>query len=587
MQRLLYLTAVATHVIGSRELHVGSSAACVDTNAPLISWTTQVDPSGVFAYRVVLEAQEQATGGPNAIVVADSGFVFGTNEPFPGLYVFDNTSVPLAGGVTYNYTIYETQVVAAPGKPPVPSPAPLWVAGRGQFCMVPALPSPRDEARAALAGNFTVLYNHAIGTIVDRIQPSGYMPTSVSGGYGGPTNMFIRDTCAMLIALLEANCGGCVAHVVRVLNFTLASIAAANLSYAPHVMISDVNLTHIIDFDMADQTDGSFHLVSLFASYWRMTGDTSMAALYFPIVSRILNHYVATGARCAGGAGPAYFNASLGLLFNPNLEHSRCGVYWSTFDVLTNAFALEALRGMSLVADALGHGAQASVWRDVRDSVLNGVIHSLGYASDNETRSSPLYSELIGEPHYWWPGANNDWPPGEHEFSWPPVSLWGLSFINVGVAGAFFAVLGREGYNASLSGLDVPRFANTMDTNRRLGSFLWLTDDPKFSALVSMTHVNATLHADGDRAVIVKGLGWELAWAAYTGDDLRLLTLGRWLGFAAAGNLTLPAESYFYDCMRLHEEDCYGDAGNGEQAGWFVWGATCALKHVGLLRGDS
>jgi hypothetical protein len=59
------------------------------------------------------------------------------------------------------------------------------------------------------------------------------------------------------------------------------------------------------------------------------------------------------------------------------------------------------------------------------------------------------------------------------------------------------------------------------------------------------------------------------------------MTLARWLG-AAAGtfNLTLPAESYNYDCMRLHQTNCYGDPGNGEQAGWLLFGMSRVLKYV-------
>ena len=554
------------------------SAACETTNAPVLTWPSRVDPSGVFAYRVVVVMENTSTPPPS-----DTGFSFATNEPFPGLYVYDNTTLPLAAGGNYSYTIFESQIEAAPGKPPVPSPAPVWVAAQGSFCVSPTLPILRDEARAAFGGNFSVLYSNSLASITGRVQPSGFVPTSVSGGYGGATNMFVRDTCAMLFALLEAcadpGCGGIVA---RVLNFTLSSIAAANLSYAPHVMTADENLTHIVSFDLADQTDGTFHLAAVFVAYWRATGDNATAARFFPLLARLVNHYVGAGAVLTPGPGPAYFNATLGLLFNPNLEHSRCGVYWSTFDSLTNSFAAEALRGMAAIAIALGAAPQAATWLSVRESILDGLQRSLGYASSNETRGAPIYSELRGEPHSWWPGPNNEYPPGAREFAWPPANLWGMSFVNTGVAGAFAAVLGRAGDAPIAAGFDAPRFGNTMDTYRRLGSFLWLTDDPAFSALLYTTHVNASLHADGDRAVIVKGLGWELAWAAWTGDDARLLTLARWLGFAASGNLTLPAESYGYDCMRLHQHDCYGDPGNGEQAGWFVWGATLAMRRLGL-----
>jgi hypothetical protein len=54
-----------------------------------------------------------------------------------------------------------------------------------------------------------------------------------------------------------------------------------------------------------------------------------------------------------------------------------------------------------------------------------------------------------------------------------------------------------------------------MQAMRQIGSFTWLTNDLEGSALVSMTNVNATTSAGPDRAVIGKGLGWEIAWSAY------------------------------------------------------------------------
>jgi hypothetical protein len=74
---------------------------------------------------------------------------------------------------------------------------------------------------------------------------------------------------------------------------------------------------------------------------------------------------VAPGAANSGGV--TYFNASLNLLFNPNLEHSRQGHYWSTFDVLTNVFAAEALRELAIFAEQLGDTGQALQWRQVCD----------------------------------------------------------------------------------------------------------------------------------------------------------------------------------------------------------------------------
>ena len=146
------------------------------------------------------------------------------------------------------------------------------------------------------------------------------------------------------------------------------------------------------------------------------------------------------------------------------------------------------------------------------------------------------------------------------------------------MAAAFFSVLGSPGDAPSTAGLDLARLDSTLDTQRRLGSFLWLTDDPHASALMPTTHINASTHTDPARAVIGKGLGWELAAAAYRGRWARVTTLVRWLG-AAAANLTLFGESYDYDCLSAHAASgCWGDMGNGEQTGWFLWGVAVAKK---------
>lgn len=220
---------------------------------------------------------------------------------------------------------------------------------------------------------------------------------------------------------------------------------------------------------------------------------------------------------------------------------------------------------MSAVAVAQGDTAQAAAWDTLRGKVLSGVAISLGYSTVNETSGAPIYAELIGGVHYWWPGSNNSYPPGNS--TGPLDYIYGMSFVNTAVAAAFSAVLGSPHVPPATAGLDVPRLQNTLDTTRRLGSFLWLTDDPAASALVSLTHINASTHSDPDRAVIGKGFGWELAAAAYSGRWTRVATLARWLG-AAAANLTLYGEQYVYDCLRAHQTTgCWGDMGNGEQTG--------------------
>ena len=98
-------------------------------------------------------------------------------------------------------------------------------------------------------------------------------------------------------------------------------------------------------------------------------------------------------------------------------------------------------------------------------------------------------------------------------------------------------------------------------------------------------------------AVIGKGIGWELGWAAHRKAYTRLISLHRWLGQAShVEQTTLFGESYNYPCMLEGERNgfaslnatnprgsgCWGDPGNGVQIGWFVWGEALARTAVGL-----
>ena len=46
-----------------------------------------------------------------------------------------------------------------------------------------------------------------------------------------------------------------------------------------------------------------------------------------------------TPQKPAKGGGVPYWNDSLSLVWNANLEHSRLGSYWSCYDQLSNSFA--------------------------------------------------------------------------------------------------------------------------------------------------------------------------------------------------------------------------------------------------------
>ena len=104
---------------------------------------------------------------------------------------------------------------------------------------------------------------------------------------------------------------------------------------------------------------------------------------------------------------------------------------------------------------------------------------------------------------------------------------------------------------------------------------------------VTLSAVSST-QTGADFAVIGKGLGWELGWAAQRADWQRVAALLRWLG-TVAGHVPVHCkakpctptssgmlgESYFY-AQYLAGEWYFADIGNAEQASWFLWG----MNHV-------
>jgi len=426
--------------------------------------------------------------------------------------------------------------------------------------------------------NITSIFTGTVDSMRSRIHPSGFMATSIQQSAYGTRSMFVRDTAAMLIALLELGVDSDLPRIHSVLEFMLGNMQ--ELPHAAHVLYSDQTFSKIISFDMADQTDGTMHVACIFAQYTLLTKNLTFGARHYSTVARFLNHYLAPEA--TSHAGYAYFNATLGLIFNPNFEHSRDGHYWSDYDSLTNTFATEALRLCAQVAEQLGDKPQAMAWLSMRDELVRGINTSLVEHHPNKQTygEDGIYAELYGHVHFWWPGSNDTYPPGNSTGSDP--LLWGMSFVQSGVIGAFAASVGRMETAPADTGLNVERMDNTLAAYKSLGSFTWIPDNTDATALMSLTHINASTYTEPDRAVIGKGLGWEMAWAGYRHNWNRVLVLHRWLAAAAVNN-TLYAESYVYDCLREHHSTgCWGDMGNGEQAGWFVWGQGVVRHALGI-----
>ncbi len=182
----------------SASVWVGKEAATtVNTNAPVMRWTTQVDSSGTFAYQVDVRSE------PDGHLVWSTGEVWQGNWPshapaFPGLCVYEGPE--LSPGRAYSFNVREQQAADSSGH----NASRSWDAGAGTFITSTELLSAKQELISELGKpNMTKIWNTSSTSIVSRVEPSGFLPTSVSGGYGGITSEFVRDGAGMIIGMLE------------------------------------------------------------------------------------------------------------------------------------------------------------------------------------------------------------------------------------------------------------------------------------------------------------------------------------------------------------------------------------------------
>ena len=256
------------------------TAATVTTNAPVLRWDSGIVPGGpglgqtaIVALRVNVTsdtAKPWSTGEVRSIVLPS----------WMGLAVYEGPG--LEAGADFAWTAEERVVAFSNGTTPT-SPA-FAVAGRGSFTTADGLKTAREEAAAVMsAPNMSALWNGSWHSVNDRIMPSGFLPTSVSGAYGGITQMYVRDASGQIIGLVQ--CGTAQTKVAgKALRFMLAQLQEnyapdSYLSYAPHVMQGNKALDKIVSFDKIDQTDDTFYLIAAYGRYCEATGDAAMVRI--------------------------------------------------------------------------------------------------------------------------------------------------------------------------------------------------------------------------------------------------------------------------------------------------------------------
>jgi hypothetical protein len=614
--------------------------APITTHSPTFRWKPVLDRSEAFS--VVLTVRETATDtlvwrSPPTWHLPSTGPV----EEVGGVAVYQGPE--LKPSTRYSWAVEERSRSGAVG-----------AQAAGSVNTSGALLTARAQAGKAVgAANISKIYQGTVRSILCRIH-NGSMPTSVNGGYSG---MFTRDSGVQLLGLMElaaarrdagdvASTTKVMAKVTEVLTFIMRELASGNFSHMPHIIDNPPGGANGIGGNMIDETDQTGYVIMAVGTYLNVSKDGVFEKEHYPMLKRLLNHYVAPGAisgpaeaygrstnaHITSGccAGVPYYNATLGLIVNLNSEASRESHYWNGYTQVTNSVMVEALRLLSLSADRLGDHAQALAWRSFRSEVLAGVQRSLTSAVDpliaKQTGSSRMYSELRARSQSFSPCSIPTVPTNPDEL------LTGFSWYSLAPISSFAASVGFT-LNATHNetGMHAAQMDSTMLQYRADGFFIWQPHGAAGRAFpMALNYVNASLHqydigpsTAGDaaggavddsaagatratskagvskpgtgasREVITMGWAWEAAWAAHRQDWARLTVMHEWLALLPVGypkdadvkDYPSIAEGYDYDCYRVSpdaSDDCYHDIANGIMVGWFLWAETISRRALGL-----
>ena len=421
----------------------------------------------------------------------------------------------LVSRTRYAFSVTEYQAADGTGR----NVSASWRAGEGRFQAHGALASAKAELATLLGtANLTKLWNTSSTSVWARVEPSGFLPTSVSGGYGGITSEFVRDGAGMIIGMLELGpthwptARKAMRFMLKELQCTQnekvepgCSIGKGMRRNPPEVLYGDCNQaarkagtcmfnTKITGVDANEETDGAFYVMVAWGRVVNVTGDTSLESDFFDTLKTYMDFYFPAGGLAISSTGTAYWNETLGLLWTPNLEHSRQARMWSAYDVLTNSFALEAMRYMIDAAKRQRVLDAVARWTTYRNKILRGIDTSLAY-SGIETDGKPIYAELRGHVNGYADSARQNWTLGD-----PAPLLFGMSWVQTATVNGMVSHLSNAGGGAngaplipvSELGISPERLDNTFRTYATRGSFLWMNEDLETSAMVQATHVNAS-----------------------------------------------------------------------------------------------
>lgn len=507
-----------------------TNAVGVSNNTPKLTWTYDGKDSEKGFQIIVSSSLEKVNS--NIGDIWDTGHVWqwdddGTHAKSIALY----TGEPLAPGATYYWKVRTWDggnywMNGGDAASPYSTPA--------TFSMAVALVSAKDELKARVFGSFLdALYANTYWSIVSRVAKDGY--NKESGPENGYPGEFARSTGGAAIAAYLATRDYATAE--KSLRYLLQASKDAGVTRAPHrVMESPAML------EMYDQTDGNYHVVNYWAKYISQTRDVAMEGDFYELVKSFAN----------SDLNSRFYSTRYELLWNPDLEHSREGIYEHTYDLICNIFAAEALRSMIPIAQHRGDVASATQWTKYLKYINNGIAGPKGTLKAMRDGLEVYREELL----------YGGYPSSIETVSQPSLAIeptqniWGISWVNLSPV-----AVGE--INSPV--IDKNLLRNTLKVYQRQGSFMW-GNYRVFLTNCTPGWSNCSIPPNSAQyAVIGKGLAWEME---INCDLQHWNRLNELCGFTETHTTTpLFPETFRYPSG-------HGDMGNLEQASWWIWTMT-------------
>lgn len=374
------------------------------------------------------------------------------------------------------------------------------------------------------------LYQETYQSMLSRIREDGYAETSLTGAYKG---MFCRDASIQIMAHIAA---ADFEQARMILQFITRYHAENQHHYLIHIIRQNPSY-----YKQADTTFFFLHAWFQFATRAPKT-EQNIAYIEgsYEMVKTFANYYLDNG----------YLHEKYNLLFNESFEHSRGGVYWQSYDLLTNVYASQALHELAEYFKTLDP-QNAQKWQEASQTIANG-IHTNLTATVN---GALMYAELRGRTQT---NINSD-PNSPEEF------IAGLSWVNL-------APVGCDWYAA-----DPEIMEHTYQTYLKYGSVRYRNSQTKHSYLMlevappplNTQYPRPTLSGNH---IVGKGLAWELMYCHQTNRVSRMEEL---VAFIEENSNTIYPEAWIYGGK-------ISDEGNQEQASWLLLAHKTAfpkLKH--------